>query len=85
MRGIELFNKRPDGKFTVEFNAEGRQVREHARPLATLCGLVVRTPGIAPIQVKKWAEIPQQAKEKMWRQVHVISSKNLGKLFILFF
>ena len=50
-----MFNRRPDDKLIVQFNAKGQPIGENARPFATLCGIIVRTPGNAPLQVKKWA------------------------------
>ncbi|RWR75198.1 transposon protein, putative, CACTA, En/Spm sub-class, expressed [Cinnamomum micranthum f. kanehirae] len=68
-RGIKLFNRRPDDKLIVQFNAEGQPIGDNARPFATLCGIIVRTPGNAPLQVTKWADVPEQSKEKMWKHI----------------
>ncbi|KAJ8627922.1 hypothetical protein MRB53_021229 [Persea americana] len=72
-RGIKFFNRRSDDKLIVKFNAEGQPIGENAKPFATLCRIIVRTPGNAPLQVHyqvtKWADIPEQAKEKMWKHI----------------
>ncbi|KAJ8630302.1 hypothetical protein MRB53_023625 [Persea americana] len=68
-RGIKLFNRQPDDKLIVQFNAEGQPIGENARPFTTLCGIIVRTPGNAPLQVMKWADVPEQAKDKMWKHI----------------
>ncbi|KAJ8630079.1 hypothetical protein MRB53_023402 [Persea americana] len=69
MRGIKLLNKRPDDKLVGDFNTDDQPIGENARDFSTLCGIVVRTPGIAPLRVKKWAEIPEQAKDKLWKNI----------------
>ncbi|KAJ8640131.1 hypothetical protein MRB53_016825 [Persea americana] len=68
-RGIKLFNIQPDDKLIVQFNAKGRPICENARPVATLCRIIVRTPGNAPLHVTKWVDVPEQAKEKMWKHI----------------
>ncbi|RWR85176.1 bromodomain-containing protein 4-like protein isoform X3 [Cinnamomum micranthum f. kanehirae] len=68
-RGIKLFNRRPGDKLIVQFNTEGQPIGENARSFSTLCGIVVRAPGNAPLQVTKWADVSEQAKEKMWRHI----------------
>ncbi|RWR97740.1 bromodomain-containing protein 4-like protein isoform X3 [Cinnamomum micranthum f. kanehirae] len=68
-RGIKLFNRLPDDKLIVQFNAEGQPIGDNARPFATLCGIIVRTPGNAPLQVTKWADVLEQSKEKMWKHI----------------
>ena len=70
-RGIKLFNRRPNDKLIVQFNAEGKPIGENARPFATLCGIIVRTPGNAPLQVTKWANVLEQAKDKKIGRAHV--------------
>ncbi|KAJ8629787.1 hypothetical protein MRB53_023110 [Persea americana] len=68
-RCIKLFNRRPDDKLIMQINAEGQPIGENARPFATLRGIIVRTPGNAPLQVTKWADVLEQAKEKMWKHI----------------
>lgn len=82
-RGIKLFNRRPGDKLIIQFNAEGQPIGENARSFSTLCGIVVRSPGNAPLQVKKWAEIPEQAKEKMWSHIQVNGNEYFSILVIL--
>ena len=31
----------------------------------------MKTLGIGPLRVNKWAEIPEQAKEKLWKNIQV--------------
>ncbi|KAJ8642521.1 hypothetical protein MRB53_004269 [Persea americana] len=66
---IKLLNRHSDDKLVVDFNTDGQPIGKNARDFSTLCGIVVRTPGIAPLQVKKWAEIPEQAKEKLLKTI----------------
>ncbi|KAJ8632938.1 hypothetical protein MRB53_026274 [Persea americana] len=70
-RGIKLFNRRPGDKLIIQFNVEGQPTGENAKSFSTLSGIVVRSPSNAPLQVKKWARILEQAKEKMWSHIQV--------------
>ncbi|KAF8400312.1 hypothetical protein HHK36_013609 [Tetracentron sinense] len=38
-------------------------------PTTNLCGATVRNPNYAPLQVEKWNDIPNQAKEMMWKHI----------------
>ncbi|KAJ8630294.1 hypothetical protein MRB53_023617 [Persea americana] len=77
-RGIKLFNRQPDDKLIVQFNAEGQPIGENARPFATLCGIIVRTPDEERLQHlppdvsrEDWAWLVQY-----WGNPEVVASKN---------
>ncbi|KAF8406045.1 hypothetical protein HHK36_008125 [Tetracentron sinense] len=59
----------PGKRIPVEFNDMRQPKGDHTSKLANLCGSIVRNPNYAPLQVEKWNDIPNQAKEMMWKYI----------------
>ncbi|KAF8412019.1 hypothetical protein HHK36_004578 [Tetracentron sinense] len=59
----------PGKRIPVEFNDMRQPKGDHASKLANLCRSIVRNPNYAPLQVEKWNDIPNQAKEMMWKYI----------------
>ncbi|KAF8391084.1 hypothetical protein HHK36_023384 [Tetracentron sinense] len=75
-RVLNLLTMPPGKKIRVEFNDMGQPIGDHASKFANLCGATVRNPNYAPLQVEKWKDMPDQAKEMMWKHILAMAKRN---------
>ncbi|XP_034702470.1 uncharacterized protein LOC117927161 [Vitis riparia] len=64
---IGLLRLRPGERITPQWSEDGELVQqEKGKKLTSYLGTLVRCQRNAPLQVKDWSQVPDEAKEKLW-------------------
>lgn len=63
---------RPGEKLPLEFNGFGQAIGINANIFTSHLGKIVRNGEDAPITYKRWEEIPQEKREKMYKHALVM-------------